>query len=266
MIAPAPIPQRVALCDAVVVGKVVKFLDKTVKAARFPGDTEKADFQVAVVEVKDAVLGAKDKKEIQVGFAVPQNAPGGPVRPGRGRFGATLTLEQEVCLFLVPHDDAPFYVMHNYYDVVDKKDNADFDKDVDEAKRSAKLIADPMAGLKATQAEDRFLTAAMLIARYKTPKPSANEPKEEAIDAGESKLILQALADADWKPKNPGRFEMNPQNVFFRLGITEKDGFKQPEDFEKLPEAAKKWLKDNAEKFKLQRFVVEKKEEKKDGK
>jgi hypothetical protein len=265
VIAPAPVPQRVALSDAVVVGKVTGFADKLVSAAPFPGSPDKVEYQVATVQVADAALGAKGMKEIKVGF-LPPPAGGGPGRPGR-RFGASLAVDQEACLFLAKHADADFYVLQNYYDVVDKKDG-NFDKDVEEAKRCAKLIADPAAGLKAKDAEDRFLTAAMLVLRYKTPRPSANEPKSEDVDAEESKQILLALADADWAPKNTDRFILRPDAVFFRLGVTEKDGWKQPQDFKDFPDAVKKWLKDNADKFRVQKLVAEKKdkEEKKDDK
>jgi hypothetical protein len=265
MIAPAPIPQRVALSDAVVVGKVTGFADKSVSAAPFPGSPDKVEYQVATVQVADAILGAKGMKEIKVGF-IPPPAGGGPGRPGR-RFGPNLLVDQEACLFLAKHADADFYVLQNYYDVADKKDG-NFDKDVEEAKRCAKLIADPAAGLKAKEAEDRFLTAAMLVVRYKTPRPSAAEPKTEDVPAEESKQVLLALADADWAPKNTGRFELTPVMVFYRLGVTEKDGWKPPQDGKEIEAAAKKWLKDNADKYRVQKFVYEKKdkEEKKDGK
>ena len=121
-----------------------------------------------------------------------------------------------------------------------------------------------MAVLKGKNADDRFLTAAMLIARYRTPRPG--ETKTEAIDAEESKLILQALADADWTVKPApgilGLQTMNPQNIFYRLNLTPQDGWTQPTDVKDVPDAAKQWLKDNAEKYRIQRFVADKKDDK----
>jgi hypothetical protein len=264
MIAPAPIAQRVALAQVVIVGKVTAFADKTVPALPSPGATEKVEYQVATVQVEDAFQGAKDAKEIKVGFLPPAAPPvGGPgvIRPGLRRPGVNLQVDQEYLLFVNPHSDAPFYVAQAYFDAVVKKDNANFDKDVDEAKRCAKLLADPKAGLKSDKADDRALTAEMLVARYRLPRPGLDPGKTEAIDAEESKLILQALADADWKPK------LGPQQAFLQLGLTDKDGWAQPKDFNDLPDAARKWLKDNAEKYRIQRFVSEKKEgDKKDGK
>ena len=53
---------------------------------------------------------------------------------------------------------------------------------------------------------------------------------------------------------------MTPQTMFYRLGVTAADGWTQPKDFKQFPEAAKKWLTDNADKYRIQRFVREKME------
>src|ERR1700738_5017845 len=103
----------------------------------------------------------------------------------------------------------------------------------------------------------------MLETRYRTPKAWAQ--KTEAIGAEESKRILQALAEADWTPKPGDAFVTTPDKAFAQLGLTDKDGWAQPADFKDYPEAAKKWLKENADKYRIQRFVAdEKKDEKKD--
>jgi len=271
MIAPAPLSQRAALADAIVVGKVTGFGDKLVSAVP-PGGAAKVDYPIAVVQVADAVSGLKDAKEIRVGFIPPQApptpAPGpGPVLLVKRYPQFNLTLDQEACLFLVKHPTEDFYVGLNYYDVVDKK-AGDFDKSLDEVKRCVKLLADPMASLKAKEADDRTLTAEMLVARYRMAR-GPGEPKTEDVGAEESKLILQTLADADWSPKlvaGPGGFQMSPQMSFFQLGLTEKDGWKPPQDGKELEAAAKKWLKDNADKYRVQKFVADKKEDKKEEK
>jgi hypothetical protein len=261
MIAPAPIAQRVALADAVVVGKVTAFGDRLI-TARPPFGGNKVDYQIAIVRIDDAILGAKGAKEIKVGFLPPPapSVPGpGPLRIIRRYPQFTLSLDQEACLFLTKHPDEDFYLGQNYFDLINKKDNANFDKDVEEVKRCAKLLADPAASLKAKNADDRFLTAAMLVTRYRTPKAGNPNNKTEAIDAEQSKQILLALADADWSAKAVGRgFQMNPQAMFFRLGLTAKDGWTPPKDFNKIPEEAKQWLKDNAGKYRIERFVVDK--------
>ena len=203
MIAPAPIPQRVALAQVVVVGKVTGFADKTVSAPAFPGATDKVEYQVATVEVKDALQGAKDMKEIKVGFIPP--GAGGPVRPGGpiirpGRGGVNLVVDQEYVLFLNPHADAPFYVVDGFAGAIAKKDNPNFDKDMDEVKRLAKLVADPMAALKGKNADDRTTTAEMLVARYRTPRPmSANACKISLLSSASTSSVFASPAPARFR-------------------------------------------------------------------
>ena len=269
MLAPPAIGQRVALADVVVVGKVTGFGDKLV-SARPPYGGDKVDYQIAVVQVGDALLGAKDAKEIKVGFLPAAGGPAPGPRPIRRFPQFNLSLQQEGCLFLVKHPEEDFYIGLNYYDMIGKQDNGNFDKDMEEVKRCVKLLADPAAGFKAKSADDRLLTAAMLVTRCRTQRPGA--VKTEPIDAEQSKQILLALADADWTPKavvGPGRFTalpLNAQSIFFQLGLTEKDGWTPPKDAAAIPDAARQWLKDNAEKYRIERFVAEKKNDAKDEK
>jgi hypothetical protein len=265
MIAPAPVPQRVANSQAVVVGKVTAIEDTTITApAPYPGATNKVEYTIAVVKIEDALLGAKGLTFIKVGFVTPQTPPpppdGGIRVPVRRYPQAALAKDQEVCVFLNPLADQPFYVMQNYFDVIDKK-TPGFEKEVEMAKRCARLLGDPDASLKGKDAEDRFLTAAMLLTRYRAFRGPGN-PKQEPIDAAQSKAILLALADADWTQRNDPTigFQMMPQNVFFQLGIGPKDGWVQPKNAREIPEAAKKWLRDNAETYRIQRYVTEKAE------
>jgi hypothetical protein len=268
MIAPAPIAQRVATADAVVVGKVTGFGDKTVSAPQFPGAKNKVEYQIAIVKVQTDLAGAKGVKEIRVGFIPPMApppggpvGPGGPViRPGILRYPqVNLTLNQEACLFLTRHPSEDFYTLPAYFDVISKQGNPNFNKEVAEATRAAKLLADPKAGLEAENKDDRLLTAGMLISRYRTPKPSAGgRPKTEPIDAEQSKQILHVLADADWAARPApgiGAFQMTPQNLFSRLGLDPKE-WDQPKDARQIPAAAKKWLKEHADTYRIERFVA----------
>jgi hypothetical protein len=265
MIAPAPIAQRVATADSIVIGKVTSLEEKTVSAPRFPGDKEKGDYTVAVVKVQEGFGAAAKLTHVRVGFIAPMEAkpiegkPGIGIRPIRRYPQVVLAKDQEVILFLQPHFDASFQVAPAYFDVIQKANNPNFEKETAEVKRYTKLLADAKSNLDGKNAEDRFLTAAMLLVRYRTAKQFVQNPKQEAIDAGESKRILLALADADWNPKNPGPglFQMNPQAMFYRLGVTEKDGWTQPKDFKEFPAAAQKWLKENAGTYRIQRFVGE---------
>jgi hypothetical protein len=257
MIAPAPLSQRVATADCVVVGKVTGFGDKTVTA-------NKVEYQIAIIKVESNILGAKDMKEIRVGFIPPMaSAPGQPIRRRPFR-GVSFTLNQEACLFLNKHPQGDFYVAPAYFSVINK--GANFDKEMAEVKRCAKLLAEPKAGLEAKDKTDRILTAGMLVAQYRRYPFGGGELKTEPIDAALSKKILLTLADADWKgrPVRPVPFQMTPQSIFAQLNLTAKDGWTPPKDLKQFPEAAKTWLKDNAGKYRIQRFVHEKKEEKRD--
>jgi hypothetical protein len=260
MIAPQPIPARVAAADVVVVGKVTAFEDKTVSATQFPGATEKVEFNIAIVKIADPVLNAKGLTNIKVGFYVPpMPAPGGPIRIGGRRPPVKLDVDQEGCLLLTKHHDADFYTI-DYVGVFDKKSQT-YEKDLEQVKKAAKLLADPKAGLESKDANDRLTTAGMLIARYRKFVPNG---KEEAIDATESKLILKTLADAEW-PKTVNFQDMSAQRAFGQLGLQPKDGW-NPQGVTDYTAASKAWLKDNADTYRIKRFVTEKKDEKKDQK
>ena len=109
--------------------------------------------------------------------------------------------------------------------------------------------------MKAKDAEDRFLTAGMLIARYRTRKTPKAE--ETPIDAEQSKQILQALAAADWTPSTD-LMQLTPLMVVNRLPLTEKDGWSPPKDVKKYPEYAQKWLKEHEGSYRITKFVEKK--------
>lgn len=263
MIAPAPIPNRVATAEVIVVGKVVQLEAKSVTTTRYPGQKDKVDHAIAVVEIADGILVAKDMKKVRIGFVLPPPVvppnPGAPViGGGRDRFPQlNHQVGQEALYMLKKHHEADFYVVPQYYMIVEKK-AADFDKQVEQVKKCAKLLANPEAGLKSKEADERLQTAAMLITQYRTPKQTANNqpPKTAAIDAAQSKLILEALAGGDWTRR--GFDQVSPLALFFQLGVTDKDGWKPPQKGQEIGAAAQKWCKDNAGKYVIQRFVAEK--------
>ncbi len=268
MIAPAPVPQRVAQADVVVIGKVTAIEEKPVLATAAPGVKEKTEYHVAIIKVQDALLGAKGLTHIKVGFIIPPPAPpvkpGGPVLLIKRRPTVKFNVDQEVCVFLKRHHDGDFYVAAAYFDVIDKK-NANFEKDVEQAKKAAKVLADPMASLKSKSADERTFTACLLVSRYRAwRRPNA---KTESIEADESKLILTALADADFaKPIAPNT--VMPRTAFAQLNLTDKDGWV----WKPAPntpataygEAAKRWLKEHADTYRIQRFVDAKKDDTKE--
>ncbi len=254
----SPLPERVATADAVVIGKVTGIEDKTISAEPSPGVKEKAEYQIAVVKIEDGVLGTKGLTHVKIGtIKVPEGRP--IIRPG-GYAPPKLSVDQEGVFFLQKHPTESFYVLQGAMSVVNKAGNDNFEKEAARVKECAKLLADPKAGLKSKSADERALTAGMLVIRYNTAQ--AGQTKRESINADESKLILNALADGDWMKGNDQN-DLSPQWGFGRLGLTDKDGwnaagpFNTPNAYE---EAAKTWLKGHAESYRVQRFVSDKKD------
>ncbi len=277
MIAPSPVPMRVASSDVVIVGKVTSVEEKPT--------TSKMDgvaYQVAVVKIEQSIKGVKDTTHIRVAWPAPQVAPqppvdlnqpgrpiiGRPFRPGRGIGNMNLHKDQEALLFLKKHASEPFYVGAEFMSVVNKDNNPNFKAEVADAERGAKVQADPIGSLKSKDPEERYLAAFLQLQKYRTQRTP--NPKQEPISAEESKLILTALAQADWSPNQPNRtpgwYMMQPQQMFYRLQLTAADGWvqpkpdpKNPRNFQKqIEEAAKKWLTDHADKYVIKRFVEEK--------
>jgi hypothetical protein len=247
-----PLPNRVAGAEIVVVGKVTAFEEKTVMVAPFPGAKTKTEFKIAVITVSDPLMAPKGTKTIRIGFVPPQ--PMVVVSPPP--FQATIG--QEGCFFLTKlgEGEGDFFVPRGQLGFLDKK-NASFDKDIALVKRCVKILEDPNAALKGKNGEDRFLAAGMLVARYTTRKsPNA---KAEPIDAEQSKLILQALAAADWTSA-PDMMQLSPLMVLYRLPLTAKDGWTPPSPKNQAAYAAyiQQWLRDHADSYRIQRFVAEK--------
>jgi hypothetical protein len=238
-----PIPNRVAAADAVVLGKVTSIEEKTVLVKE---GTRMVEYKIAVVTVSDGLLGTKGAKTVRLGFVpIPPNVRinPAPLQPA---------VDMEGCFFLHASDN-DFFTVRSQLDFINKSNEAD----VALVKRCTTLLATPDASLKAKDAEDRFFTASMLLGQYRTRR-SANA-KEEPIDAEQSKLILQALAGADWTPVNDFR-KLSPVMVLGRIPLTEKDGWTPPDrkDAKAYAAYAQKWLNEHAATYRIQKYVVEK--------
>ncbi len=243
-----PLPNRVAVAETVVVGKVTAIEDKAVQAVTTPGGKDKVDYKIAVITVGDALVAPKDTKTIRLGFVPPP--PNVVISPAP----LLPTVGMEGCFFLTKHFDAEFYTAPGPLDFVDKK-NGTFEKDVALIKRCVKLLEDPDASLKSKKAEDRFLTAGMLVARYRSRK--TQNADTEQIDAEQSKLILNSLLEADWTPSNDFT-QLTPLMVLGKLPLTEKDGWSPPKDPKEYPAYAQKWLKEHADTYRIGKFVEKK--------
>jgi hypothetical protein len=246
-----PLPERVALAECIVVGTVTEVKADLVSAfsiPKIPG-APKVSHRLAVVRVETVVAGAKDMREIQVGFVVPK----GPARRGDFQW----TAGQAGCFFVRKHPDERFHVLLGWWDLLDKAKTKDFDRDLALVKRCAKLLADPGAGLRSRDREDRLLTAGMLIVRYRTPQHVyRDDPKTEPIDGEQSKLILSALAEGDWTDKDV-RDPMGRLRLFSRIGLTDEDGWKPPASAQEAAQEAQKWLRANSATYRIRRYVPE---------
>jgi hypothetical protein len=166
-----------------------------------------------------------------------------------------LTAGQEGLFILKKEAKGDFYTIGGvvgYYINSDK--NPDFAKEVLVAKTILKVSEKPLAHLKAKDGEERLLAASVLIDKYRTyqgPKST-----QEPIDAEESKLIMQVLAGADWKTQaNFMALRPSPMRLFQQLGVTAKDGFSVPAGAN-YQAAVESWVRDNAEKYRVQRYVA----------
>jgi hypothetical protein len=255
-----PLPQRVVLADCILVGRITALEAEPVHA--FPllriAGAPKVAHQIAVVELQTAVAGAKGVRQLRVGYiAPPPPDPAGLSRPRRPQI--KLTVGQEGCFFLRKHPEEEFYIMQTVWDLHDKAAAKDFGKDMALVTRCVRLLDDSDAALRAKDAGDRLLTAAMLIFRYRTVQwVYSGRPKTEPISAGQSKLILAALAEGTWT-KADADSPMGRLRLLLRLGLTEQDGWKQPASVPELPAAAEEWLRAHRDTYRIQRYVPDEK-------
>jgi hypothetical protein len=249
LIAPQPGPNRVLNSDAVIIGKVTGLEpeDKMV---------DQVTYRIAVVQVDKGLRGTKDAKTVRIGFIPPPMPPaGGGIRPFIKYRGVELKPGMEGLFLLTKHPKESFYTIGGpvgYF--ISSQNNANFDKDVQMIKTISKVMDDPQTALKSKDAEERLLAVSVLVEKYRTFK-GPGQAKEEAIDAGESKEILSALAAADWQaPAAFGSLRPSAVQVFGRLGVGPKDGFMVPPGAN-YQTTAQSWLRDNADKYRIQRFV-----------
>jgi hypothetical protein len=244
-----PIPERVALADVIVIGKVASIGKKPVMVKE-SGLNREVAYSVAVFEIKETLKGTKGAKKIEVGIL-------GAQQPGQPRIPSlqttTLTQGQDLCLMLKKHESGKFHVLVGGYDYNLNKKSPNYRNSEALTRRCVKLLANPDKSLKSNVRSDRVLTASMLVYQYRDPVGS----KEDEIDANQSKLIMRALAEGDWTDVQP---------VFFRLGPTEKDGWKGPQAVrgrtQPLGLAARQWLNANISKYRIKRFVPDMEESK----
>lgn len=263
-------PARLSLQSAVVVvGKVVDVEKDSVYVSRYRGapKDQKVEYKIATVRIVEPLIGGRGLTQFRVGFPADGSTAALPALPGRGP--ATLTPDQEACFFLNPHFEADFYVIAGGGPLT--KNDKNYAKELEDVKKVAKVLDDPVAALKAKDLEDRFRAASVLLERYRTNrsgKPSAREP----IPEEENKLILALMVELPWQAKDtkprPASDPVPPSRSALWYSIQQDLlGFKQPvvapqKKGDPPPDRTKAWddatsayLKDNIEKIKLKGYT-----------
>jgi len=289
MVAAPPKPGALAgQSDVVVIGKVIEVEKDVVEATAFKGAPkgEKVAYKIAVIKIEEAIIGGKGLTQFRVGFPegaaaggtpVPPPPPGGGlrIRPGgpggRGMAPVALTAGTEGVFFLSQHHDGDFYILaYNGMAAPLNKKDENFKKELEAIKKVAKTIDDPVTALKAKELDDRYAAATMILQRYNQSRTGGTA--REAIPAEENKLIVALMLELPWQPKldqprtgsdpvPPSRSQLwymiNPNEQGFKQPVIKpaKPGEPQPDYNKIMDEATGSFLKDNAAKIKIKRFV-----------
>ena len=265
--------QLASQSDALVIGTVTAIEPEAVQAAPVPNGN-KVPYMVAVVKIHENLLGVKGVTHIRIGF-LPSGqigqvydddemefalGCGGRWQPGRDtqpREGQT------ACFFLKKHHNGEFYTMVPYGAPLSKK-LLYFDDEIKQIKKAVKVMEKPLEALQVKVAAERQFAAALLVQKYRAQQPNAATVKVQPISAEESKLILTALGEMTWGDAGPdGENTLSLQNSFWQLGLSDKDGWKQPtvkdgEDYNTVMGAAvKKWCQDNTSTYQILRNVAD---------
>lgn len=290
MVAAPPKPSALAgQSDIVVIGKVIEVEKDAVEATAFKGAPkgEKTSYKIAVIKIEEAMIGGKGLTQFRVGFpegatvggpvAAPLPAPpaGGAIRirlgGGRGQAPVALTAGTEGVFFLSQHHDGDFYILaYNGMAAPLNKKDENFKKELESIKKVAKTIDDPVSALKAKELDDRYAAAMLILQRYNQSRTGGTA--REAIPAEENKLIVALMQELPWQPKldqprtgsdpvPPSRSQLwymiNPNEQGFKQPVIKpaKPGDPQPDYNKIMDDATATFLKDNAAKIKIKRFV-----------
>lgn len=263
----APPGQAAVAAQVVVVGKVKAVEKDLVEVpSPFAGAKDKQNYKIAVVTVETGLIGADKLKEIKVGtFQPPKPAPNAP-RLGRGPAAAYELKEgQQLLLTLNKHPHADFYISTSFGAPPDLTTDAG-KKELEAAKAVAAVLADPKKALTSDKPEVRGEAAAIMVMKYRSGVPFGGATEQVPVGAEESKLILKALLDAEWKADRFGTLA-NPFAASYQLGLTNKDGWVEPvvaasppgvppPDFAAIRKAEfAKWLAGPGKDYQIKKFV-----------
>jgi len=230
---------------------------------------DKVSYRVGTLKIAKALKGANGLTHVRIGVVMPVVVPPVPGQPINTRairpnpFQVNLEEGMEGCFFLTPHATENVYFPAPLAIPLLKK-NESYAKEMALIEKTVNILSEPMKALKSDKVEERGMAAATLITAYRTPlnpRGKSIETKLEPIALEESKLILQAIGEQDWKKFNPELGVLPWQSYFFQLGANETTGFMapkftgQPNYNDLVQEAAKAWIAKNQDMFRLQRYV-----------
>jgi hypothetical protein len=251
--------EKLVHSDLVAVGKVTAFEKDTVDAPPYPGATDKLAYTIAVVKIENGLVGANDITHVKIGF-IPF-AEGARRRLWRrGYSPVNLTKDMEALFYLQKHHSADFYTIGLLMVPTDTKDE-NYKAELETVKKGAAVIADPMKALNAEKADDRMFAAAVMVTKYRSYPENGAEVESAKVGADESKLILKAIAEGDWKKDQDG-IAPHPYHAFSMLGLNKTSGFKFPqvkpgEDFiTKSKETYIAWLAGAGKDYQITKLVA----------
>jgi hypothetical protein len=251
---PPPVPARVAKAECIVLGKIISIEKTDVAARAYAKAPRKVHYRIAVLKVKERLKGARGQKTLRLGFialARPSSSGSVTVKPTGPRFGTAFAVGQEGLFYLARHYEKAFFVAPTYY-AFQARTHPNFKPELALVRFTLKIGDDPVVGLQSRDKQERLCGAALCIHSYRTYRGGST--RTEPIDARESRLILAALAEADWQPKGL----ISPWALFSQLGLTKKDGWtfptkvQSPEDYYR---AARAWLRKHGRTYRIKRIV-----------
>lgn len=248
VIAPNPLPLRLAEANAVFLGRFIGFEDQEVAIEPFPNAKETEPYRVATVVVIESIKGPKANASVRMGIPAVLANDSGEIRMGRG---ATLKTGQDGIFLLHQHPSGKFYQSPSYGDFI-RRDDANFNIQLREIKSTARAVENPRSALESNDVSDRLNAAYSLLRKYNTPV--AMSQKREAIDAKESQLIVEAIL-LGFDNRRFG--EIDGMSLFHSLELTPQDGFHPPEL--NAPAAyqafVKEWLEKNKGTYRIKKYV-----------
>ncbi len=248
--APPTGPARAVQADAIVIGRVVALEDKDIRV-------NDVTYRIAIVKVRETLKGKKEET-VRLGFVRPANAPPEAVFRAVPPHHLNYLVGDEGLFFLDKGPDGKFRTTHGLQAFVTSR-NEYLKQEIDDAKLVVKIGDHPSKYLKSDSTPERLLAATLLIQTYRKRNINA---KQEPIDAEESKLILKALAGAQWEVREIKKGtasdpRVHPYMLFSQLGLSAADGWLAPQNAAaaELYKAAREWLDKNWDSHRIQKYV-----------